>query len=149
MPLQSNYTQYQPAGYPGMHANMEEWNAMTRIASATIPFGAPVQRNGDNGCSPLAAGEYLGIAKAMHTMTGNGDNYAAGDNVSVVDLGVFYGMADAAIVVGDPLKFNTATNRYTTAAASGTVIVVPGAEADTAAASAGAIFKMRLRRVPS
>lgn len=149
MALQTNYTQFQPAGYPGMHANMEEWNAITRIASANIAFGAPVQRLGDNGCAPLTNGEFIGVAKAMHLVTGNGDTYVAGDNVPVVDAGVLFGLADAAIVAGTALRWNTATSRYTTAAASGTVIDMPGVEADTAASGAGILFKLRLRRVPS
>lgn len=150
MPLQTSYTQFQPAGYPGMHADMREWDGATKTATATIAFGAPVQRSGDNGCAPLAAGgEYIGIAKAMHLVTGAGDTYVQYDNVPVADEGAWYVLADAAIAAGAALRWNTATGRYTTAAASGTVIDVPQSEAETAASGAGAIFKMRLRRIPS
>lgn len=151
MPLQTSYSQFQPAGYPGMLANMENWNGNTRTASATIAFGAPAQRNGDAGCSPLASGgEFIGVAIAHHVVTStNADSYGQYDNVPLADEGVFFALADAAITVGAALNFNTATGRYTTAATSGTVIAVPGAEADTAASGAGALFKVRLRRVPS
>lgn len=150
-PLQSAYTQYQPAGFPGLLANMEEWNGLTRTASATIAFGAPAQRNGDEGCSPLVSGgEFLGIAIAHHVVTStNADSYGQYDNVPLADEGIIWALADAAITAGAALNWNTATGRYTTAATSGTVIAVPGAEADIAASGAGALIRIRLRRVPS
>jgi len=152
MALQTAYTQFQPAAFVGMIGNMEEWNGITRTASATIAFGAPVQRNGDDGCAPLASGgEFMGIAIAHHVITAtNADSYGQYDNVPIADeVGRIREIADAAIAVGAAVRFNTATGRYTTAAASGTVIDVPGAEADTAAAGAGSHFWMRLRRIPS
>lgn len=152
MPLQTAYTQFQRTALVGMLGNMEEWNGMTRTASATIAFGAPVQRNGDDGCAPLASGgELLGIAIGHHVITGtNADSYAQYDNVPIADeAGRIRVVADAAIAVGAALNFNTATGRYTTAATSGTVIAVPGAEADTAAAGSGSHFWLRVRRIPS
>lgn len=151
MPLQTSYSQFQPAGYPGLRANMENWNGLTRVATATIAFGAPGQRSGDGQVAPLASGgEFLGIAIAHHVVTStNADSYGQYDNVPLADEGEIWALADAAIAVGAALNFNTATGRYTTAATSGTVIAVPGAEADIAASGAGALFKIRLRRVPS
>lgn len=151
MALQTAYTQFQPAGFPGMSANMEEWNGITRTATATIAFGAPAQRSGDVQCAPLASGgEFIGIAIAHHVLTStNADSYGQYDNVPLADEGVWFGLADAAITVGTALLWNTVSGRWTTASASGTVIAVPGAEADTAAAGAGALIKVRLRRVPS
>lgn len=152
MAYQTSYTQFQPDGFPGMLGNMENWNGMTRTASATIAFGSPVQRTGDKGCSPLVSGgEFLGIAIAHHVITStNGDSYGQYDNVPVCDeAGKIGGLADAAIAVGAPLNWNTATGRWTTASASGTVIAAPGVEADTAASGAGVFFWVRLRRIPS
>lgn len=150
MPLQNTYGLNQAAGYPGLVANMETKNPITRTASAAIAFGAPVQRNGAKLCAPLVSGgEFIGIATAQHLVTANGDGYVQYDNVPLLDEGVIWGLADAAIAIGAALNWNTATGRYTTAAASGTVIVVPGAEADEAPGAAGVLFKIRLRRVPS
>lgn len=150
MPLQTTYTQFQPAGYPGMSANMEEWNGLTRTASATIAFGAPVQRNGDKGCAPLTSGEFIGLAIAHHVITAtNADSYGQYDNVPVADEGVWFGLADAAIAGGAALNWNSGTGRWTTASVAGAIYAVPGAEADTTAAGAGALIKVRLRRVPS
>lgn len=151
MAYQDSYPQYQPTAYPGMIGTMEDWSGFTRTASASIAFGAPVQRDGDNKCATLAnGGEFIGIARARHLATGTGDAFSQGDNVPVIDMaGRIRGVADAAITVGAAVNFNTATGRYTTAATSTTVIAVPGAEADTSAAAAGNGFWIRLRRIPS
>ncbi len=149
MPTQTSYSQFQPAGYPGMHADMREWDGATKTALATIAFGAPVQRSGENGCAPLTTGEYIGVAKAMHLVTGNGDSYAAGDNVPVVDEGAWYVMAGKEIAAGVAVNFDSSTGRWTDAAVAGNVRAVPQAEAETAASGADAIFKVRLRRIPS
>jgi hypothetical protein len=151
MSYQDTYPQFQPTAYPGMIGTMEDWTGFTRTATTTIAFGAPVQRAGDNQCAPLVSGgEYIGIARARHLATGTGDAFQQYDNVPVIDMaGRIRGLADAAIAVGAAVNWNTATGRYTTAAVSGTVIAVPGAEADTAAAAAGNAFWIRLRRLPS
>lgn len=149
MPLQSSYTQFQPAGYPGMMADMSEWDASTKTATATIAFGAPVQRNGDNGCTPLTSGEYIGCAKAMHLVTGNGDTYAQYDNVPVVNEGTMFGLAGGAITVGAAVNWDSANGKWTTASVAGAIYAVPGAEAETAASGNNAIFQVRLRRIPS
>jgi hypothetical protein len=88
MALQTTYTQFQPAGFPGMSANMEEWNGITRTATATIAFGAPAQRSGDTQCAPLTTGEFIGIAVAHHVLTStNADSYGQYDNVPLADEG--------------------------------------------------------------
>lgn len=151
MAYQTTYDQTQPAGVPGMLADMQNWNGFTRTAGAAIGFGVPVQRSGNKGCMPLVSGgEFIGITRMRHLVTGGGDAYAQYDNVPVIDeAGGMWALADAAIAVGAALNWNTATGRYTTAAVLGSVIAVPGAEADTAATGAGSLFKLRLRRVPS
>lgn len=150
MPLQTAYAQFQPAGLPGLLANMEEWNGRTLTASATIAFGAPVQRNGDKGCAPLTSGEFLGVSITHHVITStNADSYGQYDNVPVADAGVIWGLAGAAITAGAALNWDSANGKWTTASVAGAIYAVPGAEADTAASGNNAIFKVRLRRVPS
>lgn len=149
MPTQTSYQQYQPAGFPGMSMDMSEWDASTKTATAAIAFGAPVQRVAGGGCAPLTSGEYIGIA-GVRRITGSGtDGYAQYDNVPVVNEGVFGGLADAAIAEGAALNWNSGTGRWTTAAVSGAIYAVPGAEAETAASGVGAFFQVRLRRIPS
>lgn len=149
MPLQTTYPQFQPAGYPGMHMDMSEWDATTKTASATIAFGAPVQRVAGGGCAPLTSGEYLGIAAAHHVFTAGTDAYSQYDNVPVANEGKWGGLADAAIAEGAALNWNSTSGRWTTAAVAGAIYAVPGAEADTAASGAGVFFTVRLRRIPS
>lgn len=152
MAYQTTYQQFIPEGFPGMLGNMEEWNGLTRTASAAIAFGAPVQRTGTKGCSPLVSGgEFLGIAIAHHIVTAsNGDGYGQYDNVPICDeAGKIGAIADAAITAGAAVNWNTATGRWTTAATSGTVIAAPGVEADSDASGAGAFFWLRVRRIPS
>ncbi|MEG3086173.1 structural cement protein Gp24 [Sphingomonas sp. PB4P5] len=150
MALQTTYTQFQPAGYPGMSANMEEWNGITRTATATIAYGAPAQRSGDTQCAPFTTGEFIGVAIAHHVLTStNADSYGQYDNVPLADAGVFFGLADAAIAAGAALNWNSTTGRWTTAAVAGAIYAVPQAEADNAASGAGVIFKVRLRRIPA
>lgn len=150
--LVTSYPIMQPALYPGMSADMAEWDARTFTATAIVAFGAAVQRDGADRCAPLVSGgEYLGLATTRR-VTGNlsnADVYVVGDNVPVADEGAFGGVADGAIVAGAALNWNTATGRWTTAATSATVIACPGTEAETPASGAGAVFRLRLRRIPS
>lgn len=149
MANQTTYTQFQPAGLPGMSADMAEWDGRTRVANAAIAFGAPVQRNGDNKCDPLTSGEYIGIAKMQHLVTSNGDGFAQYDNVPVVDEGVWFGTGAKAIAAGTALNWDSAALKWTDASVTGAIYAVPQAEAETACTGANAIFKVRLRRIPS
>lgn len=150
MPYQTTYSQFQPAGYAGMQADMSEWDASTKTATATIAFGAPVQRSGDESCAPLTTGEYIGIAKAMHKVSGTvAESYEQYDNVPVVNEGVWFVTAGKAITVGTAVNFDSSTGKWTDAAVAGNVRSVPGAEAESAAAGDGSLFKVRLRRVPA
>lgn len=150
MPLQTAYTQYQPEGLVGFPVDMSEWDGSTKTATATIAFGAPVQRNGDKGCTPLTSGEYIGIAIGHHVVTAtNADSYGQYDNVPVANEGVYWGLAGAAITVGAAVNWDSANGKWTTASVAGAIYAVPGAEAESAAAGNNSIFKVRLRRVPS
>ncbi|MES3042679.1 structural cement protein Gp24 [Sphingomonas faeni] len=149
MPLQTTYPQFQPAGFPGMHMDMSEWDGTTKTATAAIAFGAPVQRVAGGGCAPLTTGEYIGIATTRRITGATGDGFAQYDNVPVANEGKWGALADAAIAEGAAVNWNSATGRWTTAAVAGAIYAVPGAEADTAATGAGSFFSVRLRRIPS
>ncbi|MXP42976.1 structural cement protein Gp24 [Allopontixanthobacter sediminis] len=148
--LQTTYPLNQAAGFPGMRADMAEWDARTRTATSVLAFGGPVQRAGDEGVTAfVSGGEFMGLAGVTRITNGTGETYAIGDNVPVADEGCYFGVADEAIVGGTALKWNVTTGRWTTATASGTIIAVPNTEAETSASGAGVLFKVRLRRVPS
>lgn len=150
MALQTAYNQFQPEGVVGFAVDMQEWNGGTKTATATIAFGAPVQRNGDKSCTPLTSGEYIGIAIGNHVITAtNADSYGQGDNVPVADEGLWWGLAGAAITVGAAINWDSANGKWTTASVAGAIYAVPGVEAESAAAGNNSIFKVRQRRVPS
>lgn len=150
MPYQSTYSQFQPAGYAGMLADMSEWDASTKTATATIAFGAPVQRSGDDGCSPLTSGEFIGIARAKHKVSGTvADSYEQYDNVPIFNEGTIFATANKALAAGVALNFDSSTGKWTDASVAGNVRSTPGVEAETAAAGDGSLFKLRLRRIPS
>jgi len=147
--VQTSYPLGQPAGFPGMHADMREWDAGTKTATAVIAFGAPVQRSGNDSCAPLTSGEFIGIAGVRRLTNGTGDTYALGDNVPVIDEGNWFGIAGKAIAAGTALNWDSANLRWTDASVAGAIYAVPQAEAETASTGADAVFKVRLRRIPS
>lgn len=150
MPLQTAYNQNQPVGIVGFPVDMSEWDGSTKTATATIAFGSPVQRNGDKSCTTLTSGEYIGLAEGHHVITAtNADSYGQYDNVPVVNEGVYWGLAGAAITVGAAVNWDSANLKWTTASVAGAIYAVPGAEAETAAAGNNSIFAVRIRRVPS
>lgn len=71
--VQSSYATTLPVGFPGMVANSETDNRITRSAGGNIGFGLPVIRVGDHGCI-LASQETLESAGATANAgnTGNG-----------------------------------------------------------------------------
>ncbi|MFC7378262.1 hypothetical protein [Brevundimonas sp. GCM10030266] len=107
---QDTYTDTMAPGYPGMVANGETSNRISRTCedSAGIPFGVPVYRGvGDHGCTRTpAAGAFLGISIA-HEVLGllpgqTVDRYQQYDSVAIMPLGVIWVTADEAVTDGAP-----------------------------------------------
>jgi hypothetical protein len=139
----------------GQIINMEEWNGISRIlvAGANLPFAAPViaGSGGEWDCAPLtAAGEnVLGIARMNHVLYHTGDYYAPGDTVSVITAGVVAVNLGANVTEGAQARFNVTNGTWTGAAASATVLTIPGAQFEYAGSS-GAIGVVRYQRpIPS
>ena len=133
----------------GRRANSEEWNAYTRTAEAAITFGVPVQPGtNENTCKTLIATtgqNVLGIAEASQTLPHTGDAYAQYDNVTVCESGVIGVLLDADVTKGAQARWNTATDKWTGAAQSPTVVTIPGAQFDEAGKSGG-VGIIRYRR---
>ncbi len=134
----------------GRRANMEEWNTISRTSSgaAAIPFGVPVI----NGTAyhtvlPLtaAAQDLAGITEANVILPHVGDNYVQYDTVAVCETGVIGVLLGANVTKGAQARFNVTAQNWTGAAASGTVLTIPGATFDEAGAS-GAVGIVRYRR---
>lgn len=138
----------------GRRVNMEEWNAITRSLEGATPvgFGVPViTGTGPHTCAPLtAAGQnVLGITEADPTLPRPGDAYAQYDNVPICESGVIGVLLGANVTKGAQARFDITNKNWTGAAASATVLTIPGAQFDEAGSS-GAVGKVRYRRpVPS
>lgn len=138
----------------GRRVNMEEWNAITRTLEGATPvgFGVPViAGTGAHTCAPLSATgqNVLGITEADPTLPRPGDAYAQYDNVPICESGVIGVLLGANVTKGAQARFDITNKNWTGAAASGTVLTIPGAQFDEAGSS-GAVGKIRYRRpVPS
>lgn len=138
----------------GRRVNMEEWNTITRsLEGATaLGFGQPaVAGTGAHTTVPLSATgqNILGITEADPTLPRPGDAYVQYDNVPICESGVIGVLLGANVTKGAQARFDITNKVWTGAAASGTVLTIPGAQFDEAGSS-GAVGKLRYRRpVPS
>ncbi|MEF3124503.1 structural cement protein Gp24 [Rhizobium leguminosarum] len=138
----------------GRRVNMEEWNTITRsLEGATaLGFGQPaVAGTGAHTCVPLSATgqNILGVTEADPTLPRPGDAFAQYDTVPICESGVIGVLLGANVTRGAQARFDITNKVWTGAAASGTVLTIPGAQFDEAGSS-GAVGKLRYRRpVPS
>lgn len=135
-------------GIVGQHANSEEWNAITRLATDTadnpIGFGQPVYRvaGNDQVVTSDDSGAFLGVTRYrvdIDPVAG----YSDGEHVSIMTDGVMYVAAGATATAGAPAGYDIATDRWANVA--GAYVEVPGVEFDTTA-GANAIVKIRIKK---
>jgi hypothetical protein len=147
--LQTTYSDQLPAGFPGMVANGETSNRISRSVedAAGIAFGKAAFRGvGDHGCvATPAAGALLGILIA-HSALGltagqTADVYPQYANAAILTLGGIWVTAGAAVADGEQ-AYVTPAGAYTNVSAGN--VILPGWFFDTTAAS-GALVKL-LRR---
>lgn len=106
--LQTTYAENQAVAFPGMPANGETDNRITRTCedAGGIPFGVPVYRgSGDHGCTMTpAAGAFLGISiahSALGLVAGQTvDEYAQYESVAIMTSGVIWVTAAEAVTDG-------------------------------------------------
>jgi hypothetical protein len=105
--LQTSYSETIPAGYPGMVANGETSNRITRTCedAGGIAFGVPVYRGaGDHGCTRTPGGQLLGISIATSALAltagQDADEYQQYDNVAIMTEGVIWVTAGEAVTDG-------------------------------------------------
>lgn len=94
--VQTTYSESLAAGYPGMPANGETSNRISRTCedAGGIPFGVPVYRGaGDHGCT-MTPGVLLGISiahQALGLVAGQtADEYAQYEEVAIMTQGVIF-----------------------------------------------------------
>lgn len=112
--LQSNYTETVAKGYPGMVANGETSNRITRTVedAAGIAFGKPVYRGtGDHGCTGTVGtlATFLGwsIATSALAPVGDPDEYQQYDNAAIMTSGAIYVTVTGAVTDGAALTVGT------------------------------------------
>lgn len=107
--LQTTYTETVAKGYPGMVANGETSNRISRTieSAAGIGFGVPAYRGtGDHGCTVTVGtlATFLGftIASAGQGLIAGqtADTYAQYDNVPIMTLGAIYVNVKGAVTDG-------------------------------------------------
>lgn len=110
--LQTSYSNTIAKGYPGMVANGETSNRITRTCedAAGIGFGQPVYRGtGDHGCTGTVGtlATFLGftIAQAGQAILSgqDADEYQQYDNVGILPLGAIYVNVKGAVNDGDAI----------------------------------------------
>lgn len=142
-----------PASYMrGRRVNAEEYNTITRTfetaPTAVLEFGVPaVAGIGRRGCVALtaAAQNVLGITETNQVLPRPGDHYVQYDNVPICESGVIAVRVGPAVTKGAQARFDVTNGVWTGAAASATVLTIPGATFEDAIA-AGADGPLRYRR---
>ena len=106
---QSTYTDEIAKGYPGMVANGETSNRISRIVeqSGGIGFGKAVYRSSDQGVDTTeAAGTFLGFTIANYAAPAEqatgavSDSYPEGSTAGIMTQGVMWVQASAAVAAG-------------------------------------------------
>lgn len=106
---QDTYLDTLPVAYPGMVANGETSNRISRTCedAGGIGFGVPVYRgSGDHGCTRTPNAFFLGITIAHEALGllpgGTADEYAQYDDVAIMTEGVIWVTAGEAVTDGAP-----------------------------------------------
>lgn len=145
--VQTTYTEFPAAGYPGMVANGETSNRITRTCedAGGIGFGVPVYRgSGDHGCTRTPNAFPLGITiahEALGRLAGqDADEYPQYENVAIMTQGVIWVTAGEAVTDGAP-AYDSDTAIVDTATDN---TALPGWVFDTTGAN-GALVKLAKR----
>jgi hypothetical protein len=134
---QSTYGNAPAIGLPGQIASEELANIISRIVETEggLNFGQPAARSAtaadENSCRLMASGAvFLGIAvlnRAVAADADDPDNYPRYQAAALMTQGTIMVTAGGAVVPGDDVTWNTSTGRYSTAAADGSNLAIPGA----------------------
>lgn len=138
---QTNYGSAPAIGLPGQIASEERANVISRIVetSGGINFGQPAARSAtaanENSCRLMASGAtFLGIAvlnRAVPADADDPDNYPQHFAAALMTQGSIFVTAGGAVTPGADVTWNTSTGRYSTTAADGTNLAIPGATFET------------------
>ena len=114
MALQSNFTETVTKGYPGMVANGETSNRISRTveSAAGIAFGQPVYRgSGDHGCTGTIGtlATFLGFTVATSALapSTDADEYQQYDSATIITSGAVYVNVKGAVTDGAAITIGT------------------------------------------
>lgn len=147
--IQGTYTDQVAPGFPGMVANAETSNRITRTIedAGGIAFGKAAFRGvGDHGVTGTpAANTFMGITiahEALALLPGSTpDVFPTLSNVPLMTLGVIWVTAGASVADGDQV-YVTSAGAFTNVSTSN--VILPGWYFDTTAAS-GSLVKIAKR----
>lgn len=154
MPVQTTYSLYMDAALPGMKADMQDYNTVSKLNKGTsvIPFGRAVFTDGDDGMKLPVAGstapQFIGIVfreltRAYTTAEASGGIGAIPkyDN-AVMTEGVIWVAPAVAVAKDDPVYVLKADGRLTNVAGTDNILI-PNAKF-VSTAGAGALAKVSL-----
>lgn len=148
MAVQSTYLTEMAAGYPGMIANTEPNNLISRDVetSGGIGFGVPViQGTADNQCDEVADSDSVIIGITVRDQSATDDTFAQYDSALLMRSGVMWvTVTDAGgVAAGDPVWVLAADGTFGNADATGDAsILINDARWETSGAN-GALAKIR------
>ena len=138
---QSTYPSSPAIGLPGQIANEELANIISKTVetSGGINFGQPAARSAtaanENSCRLMASGAvFLGIAvlnRAVPADADDPDNYPQYFQAALMTQGNIFVTAGGTVAPGDDVTWNTSSGKFSTTAADGTNLAIPGARFET------------------
>lgn len=137
----------------GRRVNAEAWNGISRTfeeaPTAQLKFGVPVRDGAAaTGCRRITAATQtvIGISEANQVLPRPGDYFVQYDTVAICESGVIaVATGTDPVAKGAQARFDVTNGVWTNAAASATVLTIPGATFDEAIA-ANSVGPLRYRR---
>lgn len=154
MPVQTSYGLYMDAALPGMKADMQDYNTVSKLnkGTAVIPFGRAVFTDGDDGMKlPVTgstAAQFIGITMRELTRAYTDAQIASGYGAvpkydsAVMTTGVIWVSPAVAVAKDDPVYVLIADGRLTNVAGTDNILI-PNAKF-VSSAGVGALAKVSL-----
>lgn len=129
--IQSTYRDTMHPATPGMPADMQNWNAITRTCetAAGIPFGVAVGRGDDDPEKKAKLGgaltDFLGVSFRDVTLdhaTDATDEYSENENMGICDQGTVWVRVSGSPTPDSPVHYNATTGVFAPSGGSGPVL---------------------------
>lgn len=154
MPVQTTYQMYPDQALPGMKADMEAYNTVSKLnkGTAVIPFGRAVFTDGDDGMKLPVAGstgaQFIGVVMRELTRAYTVAEASGGigaipkyDN-TVMTTGVIWVAPAVAVAKDDPVYVLKADGRFTNVAGTDNILIANAKFVSSAASGALAKISM-------